>query len=367
MDMPVSTLLRARNPQALVDGEQDALLRDLQSMIDGLSELVALVDCDGTIRTVNQRWRREIERRRVRDFDLGGNYSSALTNLIEAGDHRLKPVRDAFRDISQGVRRTFRCVYVGSGILAGHDYRISISEFIYARSKYVLVSAEDLTEFNSLKRQRRRMDTQVLRAQEEERRRLARELHDSVSQMLVALDLNLLHLRGRVGGEAKALISECKQEVKEIQREVRSFSYIAHPPPLSNHDLGLSLERLTTGFAARTGLEIDLQLSDVGEASSSIELALYRLAQEALSNIHRHASAAKATVRLVGTDRFLHLLIADDGVGFDPEYKSNRKPMGVGVVGMNERVRELGGRFLLRRATKGTILRVTVPRRKADA
>ena len=360
MDMPVST--RARNPQALEGEERDAVLRDLQSMLDGLSELVALVDCDGTIRTINQRWRREIERRRVWGFDLGGNYSSALTNLIEAGDHRLKPVRAAFRDISQGVRRTFRCVYLGSGVLAGHDYRISISEFIYARSKYVLVSAEDLTEFNTLKRQRRRMDTQVLRAQEEERRRLARELHDSVSQMLVALDLNLLHLRGRVGAEAKALISECKQEVKEIQREA-----IAHPPSLSNHDLGLSVERLTTGFAARTALEIDFQLSDVGEASSSVEAALYRLVQEALSNIHRHAFATKATVRLVGTDRYLHLLIWDDGVGFDPAEESDHKPMGVGVVGMNERVRELGGRFSIRRATKGTILRVTVPRRKADA
>ena len=355
-------------PEAAVDTRQrtGADLPELQSMIDGLSAQVALVRCGGIIAKINRQWRTEIRRQGNWDFDIGCDYADALAGLVASGDVRVAPVLQAFRDVSQGVRRSFGCVYFGSGRFAGHDYRVSISALQFADDKFVIVSVEDISELNALRRQRRRTDTRVLRAQEDERRRIARELHDSTSQTLVVLDMNLIDLRKQVGPDATALIDECKNTVKEIQREIRSLSFMAHPPSLPEHDLGSAFMRLTAGFQARTGLEIRLELSSVGEASPSVEAALYRIAQEALSNIHRHARAAAAEIRLTGTARWLHLLIMDDGVGFDLVDASAEIGMGVGVLGMRERVRELGGLFSIGRATKGTRLCVALPRTKAD-
>jgi two-component system NarL family sensor kinase len=231
----------------------------------------------------------------------------------------------------------------------------------------VLVCALDFSEVHILKRERRRLGNQVLHAQERERRRIARELHDSTSQLLVGLSLDLLNLT-HAGGtpKADALIEDCKKTIFEMQREIRSFSFIAHPPTLSANGLGQALEVLTNGFAARTGLPIDLQLSDVGRASEAVEASLYRLAQEALANIHRHASAGSASVRLVGTKRCLHLRICDDGIGFDAADLPLQKHLGVGVTGMAERVSELGGRFSIHRIGHGTAVSVAIPRGSAN-
>lgn len=334
-------------------------------MIDGLDEQVALVGRDGTILRVNRKWRRTVEREGYGDFQVGRNYEDSIARLAEAGDARIAPILAAFRETISGARRTFHCVYFGSGPFSGHDYNVRISALTVGADEYVLVSAREVTELHRLQRQRRGADTRVLRAQEDERRRMARELHDSTSQTLVALQLGLMNLSQRAGTGAKELISECRKAVGDIQREIRSFSFIAHPPALSVRNLPVAIEDLTEGFAARTGLGIELQFSDVGQASSSVEAALYRIAQEALSNIHRHAAASRAKVRLTGTKACLHLIISDDGIGFDKGGTERPHAMGVGILGMEERVRELGGRFSIRRAKEGTVLCASIPRIKA--
>jgi len=349
------------------DGTDDGLvLQELHTMMEGLAELVALVRGDGTIMLTNQHWRREIERRGSLDFSAGRSYSRALTTMAESGDTRVTPILQAFRDISTGTRRSFHCVYFGSGIFSGHDYSVRLSAFDVGSTKYVLVGVQDVTEVNALKRQRRRFGTGVLKAQESERRRIARELHDSTSQQLVLLQLHLMNLGELAGSKANELVSECKKVLKEIQSEIRGLSFISHPPPLSGKGLEVALKELTGGFAARTGLNVDLQISDVGSASASVEAAIYRLAQEALANIHRHASASRASVRLVGTKRYIHLIVSDDGVGVAPDEQRKSKSIGVGIVGMEERVRELGGRFSMRGVDKGTLLSVSLPRIKSN-
>ena len=339
---------------------------DLQALIDGLDEQVALIGRDGTILLVNRKWRRTVEQRGYWDFHTGRNYENSLARLAEAGDTRIDPILAAFREISSGARRSFHCVYFGSGPFSGHDYNIRFSLLSVGGEPYVLVSAQEVTELHKLQRQRRGVDTRVLRAQEHERRRLGRELHDSTSQTLVALQLTLMNLGQSAGTEAQELISECSKAVKDIQREIRSFSFIAHPPSLAGGNLANAFEDLIRGFAARTGLEIELQLSDIGQASSAVEAALYRIAQEALSNIHRHAAASRAKVRLAGTKRCLHLVVSDDGVGFDSSGAKRQQAMGVGVLGMEERVNELGGRFSIHGLQEGTVLRASIPRQKIE-
>ncbi|MGE5064409.1 MAG: sensor histidine kinase [Myxococcales bacterium] len=336
-------------------------------MMEALAELVALVRCDGTIILTNRHWQREMERRGSSNFSAGGNYSGALATMAEAGDTRVVPILEAFNDITAGTRQSFRCVYFGSGIFSGHDYSVRLSAFDAGSTKYVLVTSHDVTEVNTLKRQRRRFGSGVLKAQESERRRIARELHDSTSQQLVLLQLHLMNLGEIPGASTNDLVSECKKVVKEIQSEIRSLSFISHPPPLSGKGLEVALKELTGGFAARTGLNVDLQISDLGGASASVEAAIYRLTQEALANIHRHASASRASVRVVGTKRFIHMVVSDDGIGVAPDEQRASKSIGVGIVGMKERVRELGGRFSMRRVEKGTVLSVSLPRVKPNA
>jgi two-component system NarL family sensor kinase len=348
----------------VLEGRLFGALDEIQEVIDGLVEQVALIGCDGKIVAINESWRRQVERQARTGLHISRDYVRFLEGLIEGGDDGVRPILQAFRDINAGSRRTFRCVYKGTGTFAGIYFNLVISALTVHDTRYVLVSVHDVTELVGLKRQRRRMGTQLLRAQEVERRRIARELHDSTSQMLVALQFDLARLSGETGSSSKTLISACKKAVREIQQEIRAFSFLAHPPSLGADDLRVALENLARGFAARSDLEIDVTVSDEGEAADSIRAAIYRLAQEALSNIHRHAHAKRAIIRLVGRKHYLHLLIQDDGVGFDPRRATELQSLGVGVTGMRERVRELGGRLKLQRAEQGTALTVTLPRDK---
>ena len=337
-------------------------------MIDGLVEQVALLACDGTILAINDRWRREVDRQAHSGIHISRDYKAFLLGLVEKGDDGAAMILSAFEDVASGKRSRMSRTYVGSGSFEGVDYNFVISGLEVAGGRYVLVSVHDVTELSTLKRQRRRLGSQVLRAQEMERRRIARELHDSTSQMLVALQLNLINLeRSRPQPESDALIADCKKTVADMQREIRSLSFLYHPPALAERTLASALEDLAAGYATRTGLDIELQVNEVGSASASVEAAIYRLAQEALANIHRHSGARHALVRLIGRARAIHMMIGDDGVGFDAARASHHHRMGVGVTGMSERVRELGGRISIRRADKGTILTVSLPREKVRA
>jgi signal transduction histidine kinase len=340
-------------------------LEEIQEVIDGLVEQVALVACDGRILAVNDCWRRQVERQARNGLHISRDYVAFLEGLIDDGDEGVKPILRAFRDISAGSRRVFRHLYKGSGAFDGYDFNIVVAALTIHGTRHVLVSVHDVTELVGLKRQRRRAGSQVLRAQEDERRRMARELHDSTSQMLVSLRFGLSRLaRGNIGPESITIIDECKQTLQEIQREIRTFSFVAHPPSLTANSLAVALQNLTSGFANRTGLEIEVDVADCGEASASVEATIYRLAQEALANIHRHAEATRAVVRLVGRARCLHLIIGDNGVGINAVDSPSGKSIGVGVMGMRERVHELGGRISIRRVLQGTVLTVSLPRQK---
>ena len=347
-------------PQA----ERLDVLKEIQEVIDGLVEQVALIGVDGTILAVNETWRRQVERQARTGLHISRDYTRFLADLIKDGDEGAAPILQAFQDISAGIRQTFRCIYNGRGAFAGYDFSIIVTALTVQETRFILVSVHDVTELVSLKRQRRRIGSQVLRAQEAERRRIARELHDSTLQTLVALQLDLTRLSQNAGPGVETIISTCSAAVQEVQRELRTLSFLAHPPSLVANNLAFALTNLVRGFAARTGLEVEIDVSDSGEVSASVEAALYRLAQEALTNIHRHSGATHVRVRLVGKKRCLHLMIQDDGIGFDAR-ESNITPMlGVGVIGMQERVRELGGRLSIHRAIKGTALSVSFPRQK---
>jgi len=203
---------------------------------------------------------------------------------------------------------------------------------------------------------------QLLHAQEEERRRMARDLHDSASQLLVSLQLNLSQIKlARRGPNFEKLLAECSNVIKQIQNEIRTFSFIHHPPALAIEGIGKALENLAAGFAKRSGLEVETFIDEIRGPSRNIEATLYRIAQEALANIHRHAGATKVKLWLAGRDSFIDLTIEDDGIGFDWDGSAEPAPLGVGIMGMKERATELGGSLAIRKLRKGSSVTASLP------
>lgn len=201
-----------------------------------------------------------------------------------------------------------------------------------------------------------------LRVQESERLKLGRELHDSTGQLLLALRLEIAHLRQVQGTSAeKALLDEIDQTACEIDREIRAFAFIHYPAEIGRDGLGPALRSLASGFARRTGLRIRFtSIPDPIAQSGPIALALLRIAQEALLNVHRHARAAHVHLMLTARQDQLEMSIRDDGVGI-PSAHCLEESHGVGLQGMRHRVERLGGRFAIRRLKQGAKIVVTIP------
>lgn len=214
----------------------------------------------------------------------------------------------------------------------------------------------------------RRLSRRLLTLQDKERRRLALDLHDSTGQSLAALTMNL----DVVGRAAKALDARSRRALAESRsladrcaREVRTFAYLLHPPLLDEVGLLSAVRWYAEGFAKRSGVHVTMDLDDIGRLPGSIETALFRVVQEALTNVHRHASTTTASIRLTATANAVALDIHDEGHGLrDPVVHDNgtlHETLGVGIQGMRERVRQLGGTFDVEFTDTGTTVRVRVP------
>lgn len=207
----------------------------------------------------------------------------------------------------------------------------------------------------------RQMDSRLL-AQDEERLRLGRELHDSTGQLLLALRLGIAHLK-RVhgtGAEDEAL-TEIEETAARIDREIRSFAFTHYPATVGHEGLANALQYLSRGFGVRTGLCVKF----TDQCRTRIEdgpvaVALLRIAQEALTNVHRHACAAHVRVNLAINNYVIELSIRDDGKGITPECE-NGSFSGVGLQGMRHRIERLGGLFSIRRLKHGTRLLARIP------
>ena len=215
----------------------------------------------------------------------------------------------------------------------------------------------------------RRLSSRLLDLQDEERRRLARDLHDSTGQRLAALTMNL----DVVGRATKALdarsrraLAESRSLAEQCAREVRTFAYLLHPPLLDEAGLRSAVRWYAEGFAKRSGIHVVMDLGEVGRLPGPIETALFRVVQEGLTNVHRHASTTTASIRLTATADAVTLEIHDQGQGLrDPLINKNGtllpETLGVGIQGMRERIRQLGGTFDVEFTDTGTTVCVGVP------
>jgi signal transduction histidine kinase len=207
----------------------------------------------------------------------------------------------------------------------------------------------------------------VARAEGDERARLGRELHDSTSQYLVAADLGLARALQSVelSADERARLLEVQSSLGAAQLEIRAFSYFLHPPELRDFGLLGALQRFCAGFARRSGLEIAFSSHDVPlDLASEAEHALFRVCQEALMNVYRHAFARKVSVGLRSDGEYLVLEVRDDGIGVD---KLDRfEQGGMGVAGMKARILSIGGDLTLDPRGPGLAVIARVPAARPD-
>jgi two-component system, NarL family, sensor histidine kinase UhpB len=218
-----------------------------------------------------------------------------------------------------------------------------------------------------IEEERRRSGQLAMRAQEEERRRLARDLHDEVNQALTAILLRLEALAQETPPERTPEVVELKRLVNQAMDELLNLARQLRPSALDDHGLRAALETQLKRFSARTGVEARLETAgDPDSLADVVQTAVYRVAQEALTNVTRHAGATVVELIVAEDDRGVELRVSDDGRGFDPavlpHVKSLTPGRGLGLIGMAERARLVGGELDVRSAPGGgTTIALRVP------
>jgi two-component system NarL family sensor kinase len=212
------------------------------------------------------------------------------------------------------------------------------------------------------------LSAELMRSQDEERRRIGRDLHDSTGQTLAALELGLAQLMRESAAlmpQCRTLLELCTRLAAQCSGEIRTASYLLHPPLLDELGLLSALRWLADGFHERSAIEVRLDLPESMERlPPDDELTLFRIAQEALTNVHRHSASPWAAVRVKLKSTSITLEIEDAGRGMLPPSDSGSdreaRPLGVGLAGMRERVRHIGGSFSVESAGAGTLIRATI-------
>jgi signal transduction histidine kinase len=226
---------------------------------------------------------------------------------------------------------------------------------------------ERTAELDTANNKLRRLTTRLLELQDEERRRIARELHDSIGQMLAALGMNLSRVRADIDRLTMTMstLTDSDDLVREMNKEVRTISHLLHPPLLDEAGLSSALSWYADGFAQRSKIEVDLDCpDDFGRMPREMETAVFRLVQECLTNVHRHSGSPTAKIRLHRSNHEVVIEVEDKGKGI-PTEKLDRMTSagaaGVGITGMKERVRQLGGTLEISSDRTGTKITARLP------
>ena len=252
----------------------------------------------------------------------------------------------------------------------GHEIPIEISlSPLETEDGIVVTSAiRDISQRKRAEEALRTLSGQLLRSQDEERRRIARELHDSSGQVLAALGMTLTPVEsenGKIPPRTAKAIKESLGLVKDLSNQLRTISHLLHPPLLDEVGLSSALRLFLEGFEERSKIKVALEIPNSFERlPQELETAIFRVVQECLTNIHRHSGSRVAAIRVAREGNEVKVEVRDQGKGMPAgpnDVSRAHRRMGVGIQGMHERITQLGGRFEIRSGKKGTTVVASVP------
>jgi signal transduction histidine kinase len=299
---------------------------------------------------------------------VGPSIVSVVLALIGAGYWFLSPIHSLGTVGTAEAVGVLTFLVVSSGLIAMGEVRRRSEEKLRAAQLELEEAVRERTaELDTTNQNLSKLSARLIQLQDDERRRIARELHDSVGQMLAALGMNL----AAVGTDIERLtqtastVQDSAALVQELSREVRTISHLLHPPLLDEAGLASALRWYVEGFAQRSKIKVDLDFpADFGRLPRESETAIFRTVQECLTNIHRHSESATAAIRIAASDSEVYVEVEDRGKGIPPERQSELEPAGipgVGIRGMRERLRQLGGSLEIHSNGKGTRIVARLP------
>jgi signal transduction histidine kinase len=284
-----------------------------------------------------------------------------LLNSLETAEERLLSERlNRWNVLYERNLITLVILFTASIFLLVFNFRMLLNELATRREREEL-DRQNLGSYRAL-------SARILELQDIERRRIARELHDSVGQFLTGMKLNLGQLRRRAASESlesPALLNDTLDLADRAITEVRTISHLLHPPLLDELGFESAARWYVEGFAKRSGIQVVIEIAEIVERlPKEIELALFRVLQEALTNVHRHARAENVIVDVKCSDKEVVLMVQDDGRGIPADTLqafNDGLAGGIGLAGMRERLAELSGTLEVHSEKLGTMVRATLP------
>ncbi len=343
----------------------DTRLREYEKAVEGVEEMIAVVD---------RNYRYLLANRAFLDFKGLAReqvVGHLVSEILENSFFELL-VKDKLDEALSGKIVNYEAAY---DYLEKGKRDIQISYFPIEGSagiERVVCVLRDITELKRAEQELRRISGQLLKLQDEERRKIARDLHDSTGQDLVALATSLSQLRNEIPAEHRKwrrLLSDAQAVANRCLSDVRTLSYVLHPPMLDETGLADAVRHFAKGFGTRTGISLEIDIAPhFGRLSPDMELGLFRVVQESLSNIQRHSGSDSAKIELNREKEKITLRVSDAGRGILPNkiergQRSQLTPTvcGVGIPSMQERVSQVGGQMEIETSDLGTSVCVTVP------
>jgi len=339
----------------------------------GLADVQQLTAENSNERDVNQKLAAVTEQRIAlmnRAMELKRTGESTLTAQASIS-HQLSAAADASDQLMQGMHQAEQQLLMQREQHEQTSFKITVAILAFSLFLALILFlihhqllTDQVRERLRAEASLRALSARLMSMQDEERRRFARELHDSVGQQLVAMKMAVACLENKLPHDST--LQDLLTILDDCIKETRTISHLLHPPLLDEAGLKSALRWFVEGFGKRSGIEVNVEFHDAAERlPDSIELVLFRVLQESLTNVHRHSGATRADVSLRVANNTVCLKVRDYGRGIPPavlqRLGKDGAGGGVGLAGMTQRIREIGGRLEIQSSSAGTEISVSVP------